>query len=352
MNNDLISVVVIVYNTGQYLKDCLNSIINQSYKNLEIIIVNDGSKDNSSSIIWDYVKNDKRIKFVDRKENKGTLYTRKEGYDHSSGKYITFVDSDDMLESNMIEKMYSEIINNDCDIVKCSYSTYEKDKVVKTNPTLPRNIFYKNNFEPYFYDLLYSTIDLNVMWGMLIKREMLKDISKVDLSLIYGEDLSSNLYMFNNIEKMLIIEDKLYIYRKNNNSITYTYDKEKLIKKINDSIKTYLLLFEFVDIYGINDKGKYISYTRQKLKKYITMFLLKYCYNQSYKDFKSTAKKVIEDKKLNFLFEKDSKENRIKQNLFIRIAISLLFNNKFLIFYFYSKYIYRLTQKIFYFIKK
>ena len=98
---DLVSIIIPIYNSEQYLKECLNSIIKQTYKKLEIILVLDGSNDSSKKIAYEYKNMDKRIKIIDR-ENKGALYSRIEGAKKATGKYITFIDSDDYMPDNAI----------------------------------------------------------------------------------------------------------------------------------------------------------------------------------------------------------------------------------------------------------
>ena len=103
--NELISVVVPVYNVENYLEKCVSSITNQTYKNLEIILVNDGSKDNSGAICDDLAKNDSRIKVI-HKENGGLSDARNTGINVATGEYIGFVDSDDWIERDMYEQLY------------------------------------------------------------------------------------------------------------------------------------------------------------------------------------------------------------------------------------------------------
>ena len=119
-NNPLISVVVPIYNTSKYLPRCLNSIINQTYKNLEIICINDGSTDSSLSILQNYTQKDSRIKITTQK-NAGLSAARNTGITKSTGKYITFIDSDDEISHNMLEKLLVSLQKNDADISVCSF---------------------------------------------------------------------------------------------------------------------------------------------------------------------------------------------------------------------------------------
>ena len=122
-----ISLIVPVYNTGKYLNKCLDSLVNQSYKDIEIIVINDGSTDNSEKIIKSY--KDARIKYISKK-NEGIGKTRNLGIEKATGDYLAFVDSDDYLNKYFCEKMLEKAIQSDCDIVICNY--YEdKDNQLK-----------------------------------------------------------------------------------------------------------------------------------------------------------------------------------------------------------------------------
>ena len=114
----LVSIIIAVYNTESYLHKCIDSVINQTYKNLEIILVDDGSTDNSSTICDEYARKDTRIKCF-HQENQGLALSRKLGITQSHGDFILTVDSDDWIEPTMVEKMLSEAIDNDFDVVWC-----------------------------------------------------------------------------------------------------------------------------------------------------------------------------------------------------------------------------------------
>ena len=118
--NDLISVIVPVYNVKNYLEKCLDSIINQTYKNLEIILINDGSTDESLDICYMYEKKDNRIKVFNNR-NKGLSYSRNFGVKNSNDKYVMFVDSDDFISnSNIIEKFINILERDKCDFIYTS----------------------------------------------------------------------------------------------------------------------------------------------------------------------------------------------------------------------------------------
>lgn len=123
---DLITIIVPVYNVKKYLKECLDSIINQTYKNLEIILVDDGSPDNCGKICDEYAKRDKRIKVI-HKENGGLSSARNAGLDIAKGEYISFIDSDDYVAENFIEKLYLLCIQNNADIAECDFIRFENE---------------------------------------------------------------------------------------------------------------------------------------------------------------------------------------------------------------------------------
>ena len=127
---DLISIIVAVYNAKWYLEKCVNSLINQTYRNLEIILVDDGSTDNSGEICDDFQKKDERIKVI-HKENGGHADARNAGIKASKGNYIFFVDNDDYIDSDLIECLYKRAKQCNAEIVACGYikETYYSNKI-------------------------------------------------------------------------------------------------------------------------------------------------------------------------------------------------------------------------------
>ena len=129
MNNQpLLSVIIPVYKVEKYLRRCLDSIVNQTYKNLEIILVDDGSPDNSGKICDEYAQNDKRIKVIHQK-NKGQGAARNTGIIAANGELITFVDSDDWIENNTYEIMVSKLLQYELDIIKCAIVETDGSKI-------------------------------------------------------------------------------------------------------------------------------------------------------------------------------------------------------------------------------
>lgn len=129
---ELISIIIPIYNVEEYLEDCIESVIQQTYKNLEIILVDDGSTDNCLNICNKYKKKDNRIKII-HKENAGLSDARNVGIEFSTGQYIAFVDSDDFIEIDMYEILYQDLKDNRADIIGCDYYIYNTLKFSKSD---------------------------------------------------------------------------------------------------------------------------------------------------------------------------------------------------------------------------
>ena len=123
---ELISIIVPVYKAEKYLSECIDSIISQTYENFELILIDDGSPDNSGKICDEYAEKDKRIKVI-HKENAGVSSARNIGLDNASGEYIAFIDSDDFVDKQYLEKLHCNLKHNDADISLCRLSYYKKD---------------------------------------------------------------------------------------------------------------------------------------------------------------------------------------------------------------------------------
>ena len=130
MNRDLISIIVPIYNVEKYLTECVDSIIKQTYKNLEIILVDDGSTDHSKDICDQYVKIDTRIRVI-HKVNGGLSSARNAGIDIANGNYYMFIDSDDYIKEDMVELLYSVMIENQCDMTICNIIRFYDNGDVK-----------------------------------------------------------------------------------------------------------------------------------------------------------------------------------------------------------------------------
>lgn len=253
--NDLISIIVPVFNVEKYLEECLTSIINQTYKNLEIILLNDGSSDNSLNICKKFKAMDNRIRIID-KENSGVSDTRNLGVENSNGKYIMFVDSDDYIDVNMISIMYNTLIENNVDVVRCS-NNIVKDKKnlnIEKNPIdICNKIIHKSEFVKiinYLFDINGNKINCYTPL-LLMKKEV---VPKFDVNIKYMEDNLFYIELLKKSEKFYFINVELYNYRANevsaskktNNVKQNIFDMilviKKMIKDINQMFKDEKLI--------------------------------------------------------------------------------------------------------------
>lgn len=300
-----VTIIIPVYNVEKYIRECLNSIINQTYKNIEIIVVIDGSKDGSSKIVYEFVKKDSRIKVIDR-ENKGVYESRIDGIKASTGEYLIFVDSDDTIKENMVEVLLNEIISSDTDLVRCKWLTKINNKYIKEKVSIDNyNKILKKDFEPYLYDLLYNTIFFNSMCRQIIKKEVLKNIDMGNSNLKYGEDLAFECKILNNINSFKIIDEYLYIYNIHEDSITNKKSLKTIEKKILDLIYVNEILYDYIDNFNIKNKQRYYNAVISKLYVNITYQLI---------NLSDTTKKYSEFKRIMNLIYKEINQEYLKIN--------------------------------------
>lgn len=232
-----ISVVVPVYDTEKYLKRCLDSIINQTFDDIELIIVNDGSPDNSREIILEYAANNSNIVFIDI-ENKGVSNARNLGLKNANGEYIIFVDSDDYLDLSAIEKLYNAITFNKCDMAVCNfamvYDSHINDKFLE----MPKEklIIANENKEKLIKDTLSFKFPLAIcVFNKLFSTKLLLDSGIVfeERSSIYAEDAYFYYKMISLIERICIVDEPLYLYYQRETSVTNSYKPNFVPRVIN-----------------------------------------------------------------------------------------------------------------------
>lgn len=203
----LISIIVPVYNMKNYIHRCVNSLINQTYKNIEIILVNDGSKDGSLDIIEQYAKRDNRIKVINQK-NSGQGCARNSGLDIAKGEYIGFVDCDDFIMPDMYERLYKDCIDNDADIAICDIYTTENIK--PDNSKAKTKVLEFNDFYPRLINDEITSHPAN----KLFKKQLFSDGSKkVRFKKRNSvDDMFIMPTIFKNAKKVAIDNAKLYMY--------------------------------------------------------------------------------------------------------------------------------------------
>ena len=244
-----ISIIIPVYNTEKYLRKCLNSIINQTYFNIEILIIDDGSKDGSSVIYNEFKNKDDRIKVI-CKENGGLSDARNVGIAHATGVYICFVDSDDYVEEKYIEAMYYQIKKNSADICCCGkIIEYPNKKIYRNN----KKDFITDSVEALKFYLQKKEID-NSAVDKLFKKELFDDI-RFPVGKYY-EDIGT-IYKVITISKIIVhIKTPLYHYVMRSGSICHEQYSEKQLDSLymtRQAIKyideLYPQLIEYTNVY-------------------------------------------------------------------------------------------------------
>ena len=207
-----VSVIIPVYNTESYLEKCLDSVINQTYKNLEIICINDCSTDNSLNILKRYAVKDKRIKLIDLPQNEGVSIARNTGLESAEGKFIAFIDPDDWWEYDLVEKALNKIQNENADIVLFCHSEYTNNKIIPKQEKLKKikDILKGTNYTKYMLDVSVF------IWDKIYKKDLIKDAGIRFTEKIHPtEDVLFTLEIFSKNPAIVFLDECLYNYRLN-----------------------------------------------------------------------------------------------------------------------------------------
>ena len=277
-NKPLISVIVPVYNVEKYLDRCVNSIINQTYTNIEVLLVDDGSKDKSPKMCDDWSKKDKRIKTI-HKENGGVSSARNVALDNAKGEYITCVDSDDWLEENFLDEMYNTLIGNKADYITCGYNrTYEDGH---------SELFNDDGSITIVGPEVYADRVLEVQPGYgfthmkLVRRDTIGDI-RFNESLKVGEDALFNIELCNKVKRIVLLNKPLYNYYFNPDSLVRKYDSN-YVNKYYTSMEA---MYNYINSTSKNKKiYKYIAF-------HVLLVCVNYCYHPENKNPKESLKEV------------------------------------------------------------
>lgn len=215
----MLSVIVPIYNTGKYLDKCISSITQQTYSNLEIILVNDCSSDKrTNEIIQDWVKKDRRIILIDKTQNEGVDSARVSGINASTAPYIAFVDSDDWLPENAFQLLMDKVNEYDCDIVNGNIANYWFGGILKRiTPLVPelinRIIFHEELMDKYYLSYFGVNIIPVSMNGKVYKKSLFEKANIQPSRLRFGEDLVMNMTLFPFVQKFYFTENIVYNYR-------------------------------------------------------------------------------------------------------------------------------------------
>lgn len=241
---ELVSIIIPVYNAQKHLRDCLFSVLKQTYSKLELIIVNDGSTDDSGEICEEFAEKDSRIKVI-HKENGGSSSARNEGLVHAKGDYVYFVDSDDLVLESAVEKLLIKAKQADADVV--IYSAY----AFRNSPAERDTRFYSyknNNHSGKGLDVLTQLLeqgDFHVPpWIFLVRRQYLLNLDLTFVEGIIYEDMIFTFVLFANARKIAQVDEYLYCRRQHQNSVTTaTYKLLNFLSalKVYEDNRNYLL---------------------------------------------------------------------------------------------------------------
>lgn len=246
------SFIVPVYNTEKYLKKCLDSLVNQTYKDFEIIVVNDGSTDKSSSIISKYQKKYKNIIVID-KENEGLSMARNRGVQKSSGKYIIFVDSDDYVSNKLLEEVDKKI--DDSDILRFQIAT-EDEEYTKINEYHEEGFESMRGYDAFKYLSSYHFVE--PAWCYVIRKNYYIENKFSFKRGVYHEDFGLIPYVIYKARKVKSIDFIGYYYIQRNGSIMNNNDYKKTVKKAFDMLEQYKTMRLFAK--NINRKNNLDDY--------------------------------------------------------------------------------------------
>ena len=226
---DLISVIIPVYNVSNYIKRCIDSVINQTYNNLEIILIDDGSLDDCPKICDEYAKKDKRIKVI-HQSNKGLSDARNKGLEIATGDYLTFVDSDDFIANNMYEILLNNLKKYKADLSISKYCYYKENNVPEFSTSLNSIVYKKEEALKILLDSFDKTIT-NHVWNKLYKRNFFKDI--IFPSGKNHEDIAVQYKIISRSKKIVVNDSVLYAYVTRSESIVKTKTEEYIKNRID-----------------------------------------------------------------------------------------------------------------------
>lgn len=245
-----ISIIVPIYNVDKYLDRCMQSLLNQTLKDIEIILVDDGSLDKCPEMCYEYSKKDNRIKVI-HKQNAGLGYARNSGLEIATGEYVAFIDSDDYVDLHMFEKMYEEAISANYDAVFCGVNCQLQNmKFIKKFDS--ERLLTNNDILNYLGDMIANNVseknDRNEcmsVWNAIYKRQIIIDnhIKFVSEREFVSEDIIFNFCFLFKSKKIRKIPDALYYYCNNPQSLSRCFAEEK----IWNTIKLYNKLLGFID---------------------------------------------------------------------------------------------------------
>ena len=286
MSSIFFSIIIPVYNVEKYLSKCLESIINQKYNNMEIILVDDGSTDGSPVICDDYSKKDSRIVVI-HKENGGVSSARQRGVQIAKGEYIIFVDSDDWMENNCVELVSKSIDDTHPDIVCYGYVCDNGKEFINSELKYRMGYYSRSDIEK---EILPSLIQTDKalyfppsLWGKAIKCDFIKKYMLVDKNATIGEDGATIIPCVYHAQSLFLMKECLYYYRYNMESATkgrkvFNWNYPAIIA---NHIKKYV---------NLEEKDLYEQFNRKVAHEVFLVCLSRFNSNQKYSEIKKDIK--------------------------------------------------------------
>ena len=269
-----VSIIVPVYNIYNYIDQCIDSLVNQTFKNIEIIIVNDSSTDNVEEKLKIWREKDSRIKVINNNDNKGLSYSRNIGIQHSSGEYISFIDGDDWCELTMIEKLYLALAENNADYTFCGrYSVYSDGKIKEDigNINLRNPVTLREDKSILFN--MFCTV-----WNKMYRKTLLIDNNIFfNTHVIVSEDIPFTSSVLSKAKKIIQVKESLYYYRRNRVGSLTDIDSYSLLKRKQALIET-------IRYFKDNNLYEEYYYELEKLIVMITLSIIKQGFNINNKE--------------------------------------------------------------------
>lgn len=248
-----LSVIIPLYNAENYIEACISSVLGQSWKDMEVIVVDDGSTDNSLAICEKIGAQDERIQII-TKSHEGLVRTRKTGLEAAKGNYVTFVDADDWMDLDAYEHLVSNLTTHHADLIAYGLVEEYKDKSIKQTNSVPAGFYSRREMENQIYPYMLCNMEF-FKYGILpnlvcklAKRELfLQAQQSVDDLVDIGEDVDCTCHMFMYASNILVTNDTPYHYRKHQNSMMWketTIDKTKILFHDLDSLFRSHVLYE------------------------------------------------------------------------------------------------------------
>ena len=307
-----VSVIVPVYNVEKYLDKCLKSLVNQTLKEIEIIVVNDGTKDKSQKIIDKYVKKYPKLVKSYIKENGGLSSARNYGLKYAKGEYIAFVDSDDYVEEDMYEKLYNKAIEKDFDMVVCNLKYIYDTKDVNAYSNINKDILTKEEIKKSMINIYPSA------WNKLFNKRLFKN-KVLFKEKVWYEDVEFLYRLYPYINSIGTVDDYLYNYVQRKGAITSTFDERLFhyIDNFNGIVKFYKEK-KFFDEYQKELEYCYVRYLYATFIKQASNFKDKKMYEKAVEEAIKNVKENFPNYRKNKYFYKSLK------------GIYLLLFNKFI----------------------